>query len=147
MGMFRPGEARFTKGPRSVELEAIERRIVALLAESLGRDAAALKRELRSAHRDLPVEERALKPILGTLEAEFEVSLRPAGAASLNYVRELAIFILDARARTLPSSAPSARASATGRVQDERDEAPTRPSGARLRGPRRAREPRARRSA
>jgi acyl carrier protein len=113
------------------DMPPIERQIVCRLAERLGRDADGLAEELLYADPDLPVEERDLSSIIGALEDDFDVSLDPPGAAQVSYVGELAMLI---RKRI---GAPLELVART----------PVRQPSARRRTRRRARAPRARRSA
>ncbi|HVR05865.1 MAG TPA: hypothetical protein VMS02_07465 [Solirubrobacteraceae bacterium] len=74
-------------------VRAIERQIVARLAEREGREPRELERELRAAHRDLPVEPALLEELLPTLEEDFGVSLRRDSRLALRlcYAYDLAL--------------------------------------------------------
>jgi len=124
-----------------IDIATVERAIVRRLAEGANRDASDLERELRSADRDLPIEDRALVSILGALEADFDVTLQTADASGLHYVHELAILILGRIAR---------HAGAASELSAALEEPPAKAKPTSDRQPRarrRARAPRARRSA
>jgi len=76
-------------------IEAIERRIIMLIAQQAGSDQAELERELCLAHPDLPIDSGEALSILSSLEEEFGVEL-PSGremGPRLYYARELAAFV------------------------------------------------------
>jgi hypothetical protein len=110
-------------------VSAIERQIVGRLAESAGREPQELEGELRSADRDLPVEQAEIRPILGILSQDFGVPLAYDGMleARLNYVRDLAILIqrrvlasVDAEMRGDSAEQPIRAASGSSRIAARR---------------------------